>query len=101
MTTDQLIAVGAIAVPIIAGAIGWFATRVWRIERQVSKALTREEHERICIERNTRVEKKFDELHNDLQRQRQEQREALAEIRDSITGTHRRLDAFIDRAGGR
>lgn len=68
-----------------------------RMERRMGKALTREEHEQICKERNDRVEKKFDDLRRDSDHRHQENRETLSEIRDSITGTHRRLDAFIMR----
>ena len=67
----------------------------------MGKALTREEHEKICTERNQRVEKQLDELRDGIDQRHEENRETLAEIRESITGTHRRLDAFLlrDRGG--
>lgn len=64
----------------------------------MGKALTREEHERICTERNERVEKQIDDLRTDM-------RETFGKIDTGITGTHRRLDDLyrdlINRAGGR
>lgn len=67
-----------------------------RVERRMGKALTREEHERICKDRNDRVEKQIDDM-------RGEMRETFDKIDTGITGTHRRLDDLyrdlINRSG--
>lgn len=57
-------------VTIGAMVIGWFV----RLERRLGDRLTRTEHERICMERNDRVERK------------------LESIESGITGTHQRID---------
>jgi len=76
-----------------------------RMERRMGKALTREEHEHICRERNVRVEKSIDELRDDIERRHEENRETFDKIESGITGTHRRLDDLyrdlINQKGGR
>ena len=72
------------------GVIAWAR----RVEAHMSKALTREEHERICSERNLRVEKSIDELREDIDSRHAENRETLGEIRDTVTGVHERMDTL-------
>lgn len=64
----------------------------------MGKALTRDEHERICSERNERVEKQIDGLREDMQRRHEENRANYSKIEETIeagiTGTHQRLDAL-------
>lgn len=70
------------------GVIAWAR----RVEAHMSRALTREEHERICSERNLRVEKSIDELREDMDTRHDENRETLREIRDTVTGVDERMD---------
>lgn len=61
---------GVAVITLGAAVIGWFV----RTERRFGKCLTREEHEKICQERNERVERK------------------LESIETGVTGTHKRID---------
>ena len=76
-----------------------------RVERRMGKALTREEHEQICRDRNQQVESKLDLLRRDMERRHEENREAYDKIETGITGTHQRLDALyrdlLNQRGGR
>lgn len=83
------------------GIVGLLLTvigAIIRMEQRMGKALTREEHERICQERNARVEKQLGDM-------REEVRDTLDKIETGITGTHRRLDDLyrdlISRSNGR
>lgn len=60
----------------------------------MGKALTREEHEQICKDRNQQVESKLDLLRRDMERRHEENRESYDKIETGITGTHQRLDAL-------
>lgn len=91
MTTSDWIAIGGIAVTILGGGVAWLL----KLQGQLSGKLSRDEHEKICKERNKRVEKSIDDLREDFDRRHEENRETLTEIRNSITGTHRRLDSFL------
>jgi hypothetical protein len=70
----EWIAIGGIVVGFLVGAAKW----VQRVERHMAKGLTREEHDRICTERSERMEQKLDTIGED--------------IREGITGTHKRID---------
>jgi molecular chaperone GrpE (heat shock protein) len=105
MNASDWIAIGGVAVGIIT-LIGTAIERRLRAEREKASYLTRAEHEEICAERNERVEKSIGELREDMERRAQdlrnlqdrqhsENRDTLKEIRNSITGTHKRLDAFL------
>lgn len=63
-----------------------------RNERRQGKYLTREEHDKICADRNTRAEKSLDELRGDMERRHDENRETLGRIDAATTGTHKRID---------
>jgi hypothetical protein len=68
-----------------------------RMERRMGKALTREEHERICSDRNNRVEKQIGELRNDMERRHEENRETFDKIETATTGTHKLIvDLYRD-----
>ncbi len=87
MNVESWIAIGTAAVTVI----GWFI----RLERRLGSHLTRTEHEKICRDRDDRVEKQIGDLRHDQDRRHEENRQTLGEIRDSINGTHRRLDEFL------
>ena len=90
MSVEAWVGIGGLLLAVIGAII--------RMEQRMGKTLTREEHERICQERNARVEKQLGDM-------REEMRENLDKIDTGITGTHRRLDDLyrdlINRAAGR
>lgn len=89
MSVDQWVALGGLLLMIIGIAV--------RMERRMGKVLTREEHERICKERNARVEKSLDELRDDMERRHEENRETFGKIESATTGTHKLiLDLYRD-----
>ena len=68
-----------------------------RMEQRMSKALTREEHERICMERNARVERQLSEMREDFQSKHEENRETFDRIATATSGTHKLiLDLYRD-----
>jgi C4-dicarboxylate-specific signal transduction histidine kinase len=90
------LAVAGLAIAIIGIAV--------RMERRMGKALTRDEHERICSERNLRVEKQLDDLRDDMERRHEENRETFDKIETATTGTHKLIvDLYRDllQRGGR
>jgi hypothetical protein len=89
MSVEQWVSVIGLGLALIGFVV--------RVERRMGGALTREEHDEICKERNARVEKQLDDLRDDIECRHEENRETLSEIRNSITGTHQRLDAFLLR----
>lgn len=100
MSASEWIAIGAVAVTILGGGIGW----LMRLERRQGTYLTRAEHEQICQDRNDRVEKSIDDLREDMESRHTENREVLSDIQTTVTGTHRRMDEVLLallRDGGR
>lgn len=97
MTVETWIALGVFLVSLIGIAI--------RFERRQGNYLTRAEHERICADRNDRVEKSIDDLREDMETRHTENRDVLNGIQTTVTGTHRRLDevllALLRDGGGR
>lgn len=97
MGVNEWVAVGGLALAILGIAV--------RMERRMGKALTREEHEEICRQRNLRVEKSLDELRDDMERRHEENRETFDRIDTATTGTHKLiLDLYRDllnQRGGR
>jgi hypothetical protein len=99
MSLETWIALGGLALTIVGIAV--------RMEQRMGRALTRDEHERICKDRNDRVEKQLDDIRQDTERRHEENREnnretreTLGEIRESITGTHKMLYDFVLKAHG-
>lgn len=89
MSVEQWVAVGTFAVLIIGIII--------RVERRMGKALTREEHERICSARNEHVQKSIDDLRDDMERRHEENRETFDKIETAVTGTHKLItDLYRD-----
>jgi hypothetical protein len=63
----------------------------------MGKAMTREEHERICQDRNARVERQLDELRGDMEKRHEENRETFDKIETATTGTHKLIvDLYRD-----
>lgn len=97
MTVETWIALGVFLVSLIGIAI--------RFERRQGNYLTRAEHERICADRNDRVEKSIDDLREDMEARHTENRDVLNAIQTTVTGTHRRMDevllALLRDGGGR
>lgn len=57
---------------------------VVRVERRMGKALTREEHEKICKERNDRVERQFSEFREEIAHRHEENSAKLDRLADLI-----------------
>lgn len=88
MTVSDWIAIGGVAVTIVTG----FVAALIRQERRHGTYMTRAEHEKICADRNTRVEKSIDGLRDDMERRHQENRQTQGRI-------FSRLDSIADRVG--
>lgn len=84
MSVEEWIGIAGLLLAVIGAIV--------RMEQRMGKVLTREEHERICQERNSRVEKQLGEIREDMERRHEENRETFGKIETGITGTHRRLD---------
>lgn len=101
MNAGEWIGIGALAVTLLGGGIGW----LMRLERRQGTYLTRAEHEQICQDRNDRVEKSIDDLREDMETRHTENRGVLSDIQTTVTGTHRRMDevllALLRDGGGR
>lgn len=99
MNAAEWVGVGA-GIVTMGGVVAGIMDRIMR-----GKYLTREEHERICQERNNRVQRSLDELREGMNERHTENRETLGEIRDTVTGMHERMDTLyrdlIQRAGAR
>jgi type III secretory pathway component EscR len=67
------------------------------VERRMGKALTREEHERICQERNTRVEKQLDGLRQTFEDKHQENRQTDEETKEFLRDIVREIRANEER----
>jgi len=67
-------------VPILGAIYAW----VRRIERKLGSMLTRDEHERICMERNKRVERSIDDVRGDIERRSGEHSEKLDALKDMM-----------------
>src|SRR4051812_5593112 len=80
MNVEAWVAIGGLAVTVV----GWFI----RLERRLGATLTRAEHERICAERNSRVEKTLDDLGERTEVRHAENRDTLSEIKDLIERNH-------------
>lgn len=97
MTTTEWVEVATLAITVI--------TIIVHVERRMGKALTREEHERICMERNERVEKQLENLRDDMQARHKENCGKFDRIEEGINSTHQRLDDLyrdlIGRSGRR
>lgn len=97
MSIEQWAGIAGLAIALIGIVV--------RLERRMGKALTREEHEAICKDRNDRVEKQINALRSDMERRHEENRDTFEKIETGITGTHRRLDDLyrdlIGRSGQR
>jgi hypothetical protein len=82
-------AVGGLALTILGIAV--------RMERRFGKALTRDEHEAICKQRNEHVQKSIDDLRDDMERRHDENRETFDKIESATTGTHKLIvDLYRD-----
>jgi hypothetical protein len=84
LSVEAWIGIGGLLLTVIGAVL--------RMEQRMGKALTREEHERICMERNARVERQLEDLREEFQSKHEENRENFNKIETGITGTHRRLD---------
>ena len=60
MNVETWVALGGLALTVV----GWFI----RLERRLGTTLTRDEHEKICSERNARAEKSLDNLQEQTER---------------------------------
>lgn len=96
MNVAEWIAIAGLAMTV-TGVIAAIVGRLIKHERRMGTMLTREEHERICAERNARVEKSIDDLREDTQRRHDENRDTLDEIKTTVNETHRRIDAVLLR----
>ena len=76
MSLEQWVAVALLAVTLIGIIV--------RVERRMGNTLTREEHERICQERNARVEKQLAELRHGIAKRHEENKEFLRDISSQI-----------------
>lgn len=99
MSVSDWLVLGGIAVAIAGGGLGWLL----RIERNM---LTREDHEKICQERNATVQRSVDDLRDDMERRHTENRKSFDKIETGVTGTHQRLDSLYrdllnQKQGGR
>lgn len=74
MNVEVWVAIGSLAVTVA----GWFV----RLERRLGTVITRAEHEKICAERNARVEKTLEIRHA-------ENRSTLSEIKELIERNHK------------
>lgn len=93
MNVESWVAIGTLA----AGIVGWFV----RLERRLGMALTRAEHEAICERRNRELKDAVEGLREDVERRHDENREMLARIDASTTGTHKRIDQLYRDLGRR
>lgn len=99
MNVAEWVGVGA-GIVTMGGVVAGIMDRIMR-----GKYLTREEHERICKDRNDRIEKTIDSMREDMNQRHKENRDTLNQINVTVTGVHERMDTLyrdlITRAGGR
>lgn len=98
MSVETWIALGVFVVSLIGIAV--------HVERRMGKALTRDEHDEICKERNATVQRSLDRLRDDMETRHGENRKSFDKIETATTGTHQLIvdiyrDLLNQKPGGR
>jgi hypothetical protein len=105
MNAGEWIGITGIAVTVLGGGLATVRTWVRGVETELAKKLSSEAHDRICTERNQRVEKSLDDLRDEMERRHEENRATFGKIETATTGTHKLIvDIYRDllaRGGGR
>jgi hypothetical protein len=107
MNATEWAGIGGVVLAFASLVRSWLKDRA-SAQREAATFLTRDEHDRICKDRNVRVEKQIDDLREDMEqrytdmevrqeKRHEENRSTLDKIETTVTGTHRRVDEMLLR----